>query len=127
MAEYKCPYSLRNQTIDELLASKGASQFCLSRKRDACLRLKKTHAYFYQVQGQLAITQLPWCDFVVWSPKELHVERIHADPSFWEEVVKKLRSLFDTALLPELVLPRHPQGQPIREPTELGIEANWLD
>ena len=127
LAEYKCPYSLRDKTIDEHLTSKGAAQFCLSRESDGTLRLKKTHAYFYQVQGQLAVMNLPWCDFVLWTPKELHVERIQADPAFWREVLPKLEKFYDTALLPELASPRYPHGQPIREPTEIGLVEGWLN
>ena len=29
--------------------------------------LKKTHKYFAQVQGEMAIKGLPWVDFVVWT------------------------------------------------------------
>ena len=127
LAEYKCPYSLKDQSVDELLATKAASQFCLSREMDGHLRLKKSHVYYYQVQGQLAITKLPWCDFVVWSPCELHIERVRVDPSFWSEVVVKLVSFYNTALLPELASPRFPRGQSMREPTELQIDSDWLD
>ena len=81
-----------------------------SDESDGTLRLKKTHAYFYQVQGQLAVMNLPWCDFVLWTPKELHVERIQADPAFWREVLPKLEKFYDTALLPELASPRYPHG-----------------
>ena len=80
-----------------------------------------------QVQGQFAITKLPWCDFFVWSPCELHIERVHVDPSFWSEVVVKLVSFYDTALLPELASPCFPRGQSMREPTELQINSDWLD
>ena len=124
LAEYKCPYSLKGQSVDQLLATKATSHFCLSRGMDGHLRLKRSHVYYYQVQGQLAITKLPWCDFVVC---ELHIERVRVDPSFWSEVVVKLVSFYDIALLPELASPCFPRGQSIREPTELQFDSDWLD
>ena len=80
------------------------------------LRLKRKHNYFYQVQGLMAITGRPWCDFVVWTPKGLSVERISFDVEFWSTVKPKLVDFHRSAILPELALPRHPSGQPIREP-----------
>jgi hypothetical protein len=47
------------------------------------LTLKKTHRYYMQVQGQLAVTGLKWCDFVVDAGKDMHVERIHFDDEMW--------------------------------------------
>ena len=52
LAEYKCPYSLKNQSVDQLLTTKAASQFCLLRGMDSYLRLKKSYVYYYEVQGQ---------------------------------------------------------------------------
>ena len=105
LAEYNCPYILREKFIEEVISSKQASQFCLRWQEDGCLKLKKTHDDFYQVQSQLAITRLSWCDFVVWSPKELHVEWVQADPKFWEGTLPKLRKFYDMAILPELASP----------------------
>ena len=53
---------------------------------------KKTHAYYYQVQGQMAITGLHWCDFAVWmGHNDLHVEHSNYDPEMWEvEMLPKL-------------------------------------
>ena len=50
LAKYKCPYSLKDQSVDKLLATRDASQFCLSRGMDGYLRLKKSHVYYYLVQ-----------------------------------------------------------------------------
>ena len=42
------------------------------------LILKETHAYFYQIQHQLLVTGLSWCDFVLWSPKgDISIQRIN--------------------------------------------------
>ena len=38
------------------------------------LCLKKYHNYYFQVQGQLAITHAKWCDFMVYTLKGFSVE-----------------------------------------------------
>ena len=81
----------------------------------AVLELSRTHNYYYQVQGQMAITGRPWCDFVVWTPKGMSVERILFDNDFWDSVKPKLLKFHCKAILPELALQRYTSGQAIRE------------
>lgn len=113
VAEYKCPYSARDITPQEACtAIKGF--FCML--QDGNVKLKKTHNYYYQVQGVMGITGKKWCDFVVWTTKGISIERINYDPTFWMHMVPTLEKFFDTALLPELTAPEYPNGRPIREP-----------
>ena len=55
-----------------------------------------------QVQCQLFYTQRTYCDFVVWTEKDVHIERIYPDGTFWLENVSKVKHLFKTFVLPEL-------------------------
>lgn len=113
VAEYKCPYSAREITPYEACTSlKGF--FC--KLENGKVTLRRNHNYYYQVQGTLGITGRNWCDFTVWTPKGLSTERIAFDKPFWESMIQKLEKFFDTALLPELAAPQHPNGRPIREP-----------
>ena len=41
------------------------------------LNLKKTHEYYFQVMGQMAITGLKWCDFMVFCKNDWHIETIY--------------------------------------------------
>ena len=111
--EFKCPYSARDITPVEACATKGF--YCAL--KDGKLELKQTHKYYYQVQGVMAITDTKWCDFVVWTPKGVSIQRIMYDHTFWtDQMLPKLLGFYDTALLPELAAPEHPNGRPIREP-----------
>ena len=47
----------------------------------------KQHAYYWQVQGQLLMSGLDWCDFVVCAQDDISVERIYRDP----EVLSQIR------------------------------------
>ncbi|XP_072562284.1 uncharacterized protein [Paramormyrops kingsleyae] len=43
------------------------------------LKLKRQHKYYCQVQGQMLLTGLEWCDFVVCAQEDMLVERIYKD------------------------------------------------
>ena len=40
---------------------------CMEKGADGVVRLKRTHNYYYQVQGQMACTGHSWCDFACMS------------------------------------------------------------
>lgn len=44
-----------------------------------------------------------FCDFIVWTEVDFHAERISIDNEFCNNIVKKARSFFINAILPELV------------------------
>lgn len=115
LAEAKCPFSFRHQTPFEAAKS---STFCCEISTNAdglqCLQLKRTHPYFCQVQGQMAITERHWCDFIVYTGKGLHVERIRFDSTFWNNDLPKLINFYDNCLAPEVVCPVHVLGMRIR-------------
>ena len=70
--EIKCPAPKADHTILEACKDKS---FCLEFKENN-IKLKQKHIYYYQCQGVMAICQLNWIDFVVFTKKDLHVERI---------------------------------------------------
>lgn len=59
--EVKCPYSRRNRTPAEACAD--SKFFCTLESGQ--VKLRKNSNYFCQVQGQMAIGERLWCDFVV--------------------------------------------------------------
>jgi len=115
--EIKCPYSARTHTPEA--ACQEINRFYCNIV-DGHVILKRTHNYYYQVQGQLAITRRPWCDFCVWSPHGVSVERINRDKTFWEnKMFPKLKQFYLKYYLPEMADPMFPTGQPIRELTDI--------
>ena len=101
LVEYKCPYSARHNTVTDAAKSKD---FFASTK-DGKVTLKRNHNYFFQIQGQMAICKRNWCDFVIWTTKEMTIERIIFDPKLWQETLPKLEFFYDKAILPELACP----------------------
>jgi len=110
--EIKCPYSARDTTPYDAAQS---SKFCCTVNSDGDIVLKEKHAYYSQVQGQMAIGDRPWCDFVIYTPTQTHIQRIHFNKTYWESVLPKLNSFYDTCLAPEIVSPCHAVGQPVRK------------
>ena len=115
LAEIKCSYSYRQQSPFEAAES---SDFCCQLDQNAespKLKLKSKHPYFCQVQGQMAITERSWCDFVIFTQKGISVERIKYDPDFWnDELLPKLTSFYDYCLGPGIVCPVHVLGLPVQ-------------
>ena len=107
IVEVKCPYSARNCTVEEACHSKP-NFFCLYDSVEECVHLKKTHNYFYQVQGQMGVLNARWCEFIVWTPSSFTVETITFDSGLWERALKSLVSFYITIMLPEIVYPRFP-------------------
>ena len=113
LVEIKNPYSVRSLTLTE--ASKKPS-FCLKQNDNNSFQLKLNHDYYHQVQTQIYCTDRQWCDFVLRTDNDLHIERIYKDQSWGAKNLKKLKDFYFSALLPELAHPRHHSGG-IREPS----------
>ena len=98
LVEIKNPFKYKDASVIE--AAK-ASEFCLKLDSNKELHLKKTHDYYYQMQGAMYCTERFWCDFVVCTTKDIHMERIN---SAMGQFFQKLR-VYTTAVLPELAAP----------------------
>ena len=87
LLEVKCPLTLYQQDLTPREACEQIESFCCQ-VTSGEVRLKRSHRYYTQVQGQLGVTGLTWCDFVIWAgPGRMSIERIDFDPVFWEETV----------------------------------------
>ena len=71
IGEVKCPFSKKDVSIEE--ASKD-KQFFLQ-NIDGKIQLRKSHNYFYQIQGCMASLNVSWCDFVAIVHKCLPIYR----------------------------------------------------
>ena len=103
LLEIKCPYKYRNEDPNMI----SDQSFYIKRDNEGeIVGLCQKHDYYYQVQGQLAICSKDYCDFVVWTPNGLYIERIVEDKSFFEEVKPYLDNYFLGILLPVLLTGR---------------------
>lgn len=56
-----------------------------------------------QVQCQLFCANRSYCDFIVWTENDVHIERILPDQQFWLTNVAKVKKFFETSILVELI------------------------
>ena len=75
--EIKCLYSIYGNYVVELspqeIAEKYGDKFCLAKGSDNQLHLKMSHPYYAQIQGEMAIINVEWCGFVVFSGGKIFV------------------------------------------------------
>ena len=65
--------------------------------------LREEHQYFHQVQLEISVTEVSYCDFMVWTPSEVIVIRIEPNISFMETLTEKCDKFWDSFILRELV------------------------
>ena len=65
--------------------------------------MSTTHSYYTQVQGQLLVTGKEHCDFVVWTPKGIVIDRVYQDFNFTEKLLQKLTSFYDDFMIPAII------------------------
>ena len=87
LAEVKCPHTKFNVTPLEACSD---ANFFMEKISDTQCRLKRNHAYYAQVQGQMGVTGAKWCDFIVYTGKGLYIERIPFDATFWQNLRTEL-------------------------------------
>ena len=111
--EVKCPYSMRNVSVvwdtdwrDHL------------RYLDCNSELKKNHDYYHQIQGTMYAVGVQWCDFVIWTPSKLRIQRIPIDTAWGERYLGQLQDLYHDRL--ERV-EDGPEGQ--SEAAEVGYQS----
>ncbi|XP_072745827.1 uncharacterized protein [Anoplolepis gracilipes] len=83
IVEIKCPYAARQVSLTDAMLNKIADVHRIFDKMDDT-RMNQRHTYYFQVQGQLHITQRKYCIFAVWTPFGLKYTFIERDDRFWE-------------------------------------------
>nr|XP_022286235.1 uncharacterized protein LOC111099145 [Crassostrea virginica] len=100
--EVKCPYSAKEKTIAEAVDT--IAEFCLEIQEfrgERIYKLKESHPYYDQVQGQLFVTNKHACDFVVWTPKDIAIVRIPQD-LVWQRNISVLTDFYFHKFMPHL-------------------------
>ena len=113
LLEIKCPYKHRDSHPLEV----ADSNFYLhaSSTVDGATELKRTHDYFVQIQGQMAICRRDYCDFVCWTPKGIYVERIIFVPDVFSNIKPSLDNFLLCAILSELLTHAIKDGETEKE------------
>jgi len=81
---------------------RGVKNSCLE-EVDAVLKLKTNHPYFCQVQTQMLVSGMDYCEFIVWTEQDLFVQHITPCTEMWQSIEQKSAAFFKTVVLPEHV------------------------
>ena len=105
VVEVKCPFIYRDRNPCEIhdvdqnfLGGKHSSSNSVCPKN-----LKRNHKHYSQIIGQIHLAKVGYCDFLVWTTKGLHIERIEANKNYFENMEPKLKGYFIKIVLPELL------------------------
>ena len=99
--EIKCHYNCCNKSLEDVVCE--GKYFCLEKLSNGTLKLKRDHSYYYHCQMQIFSTRRAFCDFVVWSSNELHVERLTLDEDLIKSSIPMVEKFWKLCELPELL------------------------
>jgi len=103
LLEIKCPYTYRLSTVEDACSDPN---FFASIKNDV-VTLKETHKHYYQIQGQMALSKISWCDFVIYTYRNFTVERIKFNEDCWNDMEPKLTEFYFNYILPRACIHDH--------------------
>ena len=110
------PININSPPVDAARASDFCSKVVTNQDGRSSIELKRTHSYYAQVQGQMAITERKWCDFVIYTSKGISIERIRFDEEFWKNtLLPKLINFYDNCLCSSIVSPVHLLGRKVHD------------
>ena len=95
LLEIKCPFSKRADTLEQ--ASADPTFYLEKIGESFFLKKGQSSGYYEQVQGQMAITGMKWCDFCVFlsETNEMCVDRIPFDDIYWStQLLPKLKEFY---------------------------------
>ena len=99
LLEIKCSYQFRLNHPQEACQDKDYHVFL---DDDGAFRLKESSPWYVQIQGQLGVTGLDWCDFLLYTKKGFLTERIYFDKELYLTIVNKCEKFFTTYVLNEI-------------------------
>ena len=97
--EIKCPFCASETSLQE--AADRGKHFCLNELPDRKFQLRRDHGYYYQCQIQMFVTGRLFCDFVVWTPRDIYIERITFDKELIQTIVPTAKKFWKLCVLPE--------------------------
>ena len=101
LLEIKCPYAACCKLLTVEQACTDTDLCC--ELVDGRPKLRRNHAYYFQIQGQMAICRADWCDFFLWLGTSPFLERVNFDSNFWcSTLLPALVNFYHTSAIPYL-------------------------
>ena len=83
LLEVKCP------SVDSVYDVKF-----LKHREYGTLSVNKIGDLYIQIMGQLGLSGLKWCDYLVWCENDFHFERIHFSKDLFDGILRKVLTFF---------------------------------
>ncbi|XP_050547941.1 uncharacterized protein LOC126909549 [Daktulosphaira vitifoliae] len=102
IVEVKCPVNAQYLTPEKAIKNKVLKYVHYNENKE--LILKRSSRFFYQIQGELHITQRQYCYLIIWTPKGIVYCKILRDDKFWNDYMEsKLIYFYENIMLPEIL------------------------
>lgn len=117
IVEVKCLLSIEGMELKDVWNDKKYTAVRNIFDKNSLDQMNTSHKYFYQVQGQLHVTERKQCIFAIWNGKELHNVTVDKNDQCWViNMEPKLKEFYLDCILPELIDPRVVRDMDLREP-----------
>merc|ERR1712082_378864 len=87
LLEIKCPFAAKDMTVAQAVES--VKDFYIVKEGETFV-ISKTHQCYSQIQGQLLLSGLEFCDFVLYTKKDVVFDRVHRDTEFINQMIVRL-------------------------------------
>ena len=112
LVEVKSFVTLPNvSTFKDLLAARGPNYLPYYYDSEGNVCCKRNHKHFFQIQCQLYVTSLAFCDLVMFYNGNIQVVRVDFDKTWWEtDVYPELYVFYFRFIVPEMYFRRVKRG-----------------
>lgn len=115
IVEVKCPHSAKDMPPEAAIQQIPHLKSIFDKRNNELMN--KNHVYYYQVQGQLHVTNRKYCIFGLWTTVGIKYVKVLKDDEFWTSKMEPfLTRFYLQCLLPEIIDSRRNRSMPIREP-----------
>ena len=97
LLEVKCSFKHKNLDLDVREIVLIDHSFYL----DKDLKLKESHRYYTQIQFQMHVCQVTFCDFIVFTLKGISTQTVEYNPTFVSNLVQKCSEFAFNHVVPE--------------------------
>jgi len=100
------------ENFKQLVDSKKPGYLPYYYDQDGVLRIKHDHKFYYQIQCQLYVTGMPFCDLVLFYKGTIAVVRIQFNRELWHRnIYPELYAFYYRLILPEMYFKRIQRGK----------------
>ena len=101
-------------TFQELLDFRGSSYLPYYFDEEGKCCIKRDHKHYFQIQCQLYVTGLSYCDLVMFYNEYIQVVRVDFDKTHWDSIIfPELYAFYFRFIVPEMYFKRIKRGKPM--------------